>query len=309
MVDKMPVEIGLVLFLVFIAISLIVAARAAVKSKKKKSVPKKRYKPYQPQAQHFGGSSPSQQVYTYSAKQNANSKEIPESRAAYASADEYFRAGMYDRAKEEYLKTGRVFGAAKSIAAKGREFVPDSIEIISRYAPEREEEMVRNLSRYFYDSGETEISAYILFEKGLEEEADAVLATIGKSVSDITPSGVVEVSTIDQPIVIQEVDDQRSLEELEEIAAEVKEEEKEIEVEAKPFPKSKLPATQPMKVATSDLDERCSVCMSPIKAGESFIRCPFCEIPSHYAHIVEWIKVKPQCPNCRKKLVSRMFQA
>jgi len=216
---------------------------------------------------------------------------------------------MYDRAKEEYLKTGRVFGAAKSIAAKGSEFVPDSIEIISRYAPEREEEMVRNLSRYFYDSGETEISAYILFEKGLEEEADAVLATIGKSVSDITPSGVVEVSTIDQPIIIQEVDDQRSLEELEEIAAEVKEEEKEIEVETKSFPKSKLPATQPMKVATSDLDERCSVCMSPIKAGESFIRCPFCEIPSHYAHIVEWIKVKPKCPNCRKKLVSRMFQA
>ncbi len=309
MVDKMPVEIGLVLFLVFIAISLIVAARAAVKSKKKKSVPKKRYKPYQTQAQHSGASSPSQQVYTYSAKQNTNSEEIPESRAAYASADEYFRAGMYDRAKEEYLKTGRVFGAAKSIAAKGSEFVSDSIEIISRYAPEREEEMVRNLSRYFYDSGETEISAYILFEKGLEEEADAVLATIGKSVSDITPSGVVEVSTIDQPIIIQEVDDQRSLEELEEIAAEVKEEEKEIEVEAKSFPKSKLPATQPMKVATSDLDERCSVCMSPIKAGESFIRCPFCEIPSHYAHIVEWIKVKPQCPNCRKKLVSRMFQA
>ena len=305
----MPIEYGLLVFLIFIAISLIVAARAAVKSKKKKSAPKKRYKPYDGASQtQFARTG----VTPYEATSRADRTEYTtspdsDSRAAYASADEYFRAGMFDRAKEEYLKTGRVFGAAKSIAAKGREFVPDSIQIISRYAPEREEEMVRNLSRYFYDSGETEISAYILFEKGLEEEADAVLATIGKSVVDITPSSAVEAGTIEQPIVIQEVEEKVSLEELEEIAAEAKEEE--IEVEAKPIPESKTPTTQPLKIATSDLDERCSVCMSPIKAGESFVRCPFCEIPSHYSHIVEWIKVKPQCPNCRKKLVSRMFQS
>lgn len=305
----MPIEYGLLIFLIFIAISLIVAARAAVKSKKKKNVPKKRYKPYQPAAQTHPPKSgvPTHEVASYADRSEYSTSPNSDSRAAYASADEYFRAGMFDRAKEEYLKTGRVFGAAKSIAAKGREFVPDSIEIISRYAPEREEEMVRNLSRYFYDSGETEISAYILFEKGLEEEADAVLATIGKSVADITPSDVVEVGTIDQSIIIQEVEEKVSLEELEEIAAEAKEEE--TEVEAKPIPVSKNLITQPLKVATSDLEERCSVCMSPIKAGESFVRCPFCEIPSHFAHIVEWIKVKPQCPNCRKKLVSRMFQA
>ncbi len=307
----MPMEYGLLIFLVFIAISLIVAARAAVKSKKKKNAPKKRYKPYQPSGQtQFSRTGVTPYESTSPGDRSDYSESIEsDSRAAYASADEYFRAGMFDRAKEEYLKTGRVFGAAKSIAAKGREFVPDSIQIISRYAPEREEEMVRNLSRYFYDSGETEISAYILFEKGLEEEADAVLATIGKSVADITPSDVVEVGTIDQSIVIQEVEEKVSLEELEEIAAEVKEEEEETEVEAKPIPASKSPVTQPLKIATSDLDERCSVCMSPIKAGESFVRCPFCEIPSHFAHIVEWIKVKPQCPNCRKKLVSRMFQS
>ena len=172
--------------------------------------------------------------------------------------------------------------------------------------------MVRNLSRYFYDSGETEISAYILYEKGLEEEADAVLATIGKSVEDIAPLGVVEVAAIDQSL---ELEEEKTLEELEEIAAEtIEQQEKTVEKKEKVKPVvikekvSKLPKKQRLKSATTELDDRCSVCMSPIKAGESFVRCPFCEIPSHYAHIVEWIKVKPQCPNCRKKLVARMFQ-
>ena len=305
----MPMDYGLLIFLIFLAISLIVIARAAVRSKQKKNVPKKRYKPYQPmvQTQYTKPSSPLQETTSQVVKAPYQSSPVSESRAAYASADEYFRAGMYDRAKEEYLKTGRVFGAAKSVAAKGREFVPDSIQIINRYAPEREEEMVRNLSRYFYDSGETEISAYILYEKGLEEEADAVLATIGKSVEDITPIGVVEVDSIDQT---KELEEEKTLEELEEIASEQLEKEEVIEEEEKPIViKEKMPSTQTLKYATSDLTERCSVCMSIIKSGESFVRCPYCDVPSHYSHIVEWIKVKPQCPNCRKKLVARMFQA
>lgn len=307
------VEWGLLLFLVFISISLIVAARAAIKGKKKQKTPKKRYRPYQ--------NSVEQTIQPYrSASQSRNSRSTSsprstdtspyartqvESRAAYASADEYFRAGMYDRAKEEYLKTGRIFGASKSVAAKGREFVQDALQIITRYAPEREEEMVRNLSRYFFDSGETEISAMILYEKDLTDEANAVLATIGKSISDIAPSGTVEVTQIEATATVDEtLETQKSLEELEVIASEVIEK---VEVEEEPE-QQVFRGTQPLKVATTDLDERCSVCMSPIKAGESFVRCPFCEIPSHYAHIVEWIKVKPQCPNCRKKLVARMFQ-
>ncbi|MFW9852793.1 MAG: hypothetical protein ACFFDS_07620 [Candidatus Thorarchaeota archaeon] len=300
----MPVEIGLLIFLVFIAISLIVAARAAIRSQKKDKVAKKRYRPYQPYGQERTIDTPTPST-TSTAVQTSSSPS--ESRAAYASADEFFRAGMYDRAKEEYLKTGRVFGAAKSIAAKGREFIPDSLEIISRYAPEREEEMIRNLSRYFFDSGETEISGLILYDSNLIEEADAVLATIGKSIDDISPAGVVEVSEIEPGVVLEE---EKSLEELEAIASEVKEEIKEEEIVIKE--KEEVPkkiTTQPLKVATSDLEDRCSVCLSVIKAGESFVRCPHCDIPSHYAHIVEWIKVKPQCPNCKKKLVSKMFQS
>jgi hypothetical protein len=303
-------EYGLLIFLIFIALSLIVAARAAIKSKQKKQAPKKRYKPYQPYGQQESAVQTPARATT--PRQAAAPPGQSESRAAYASADEFFRAGMYDRAKEEYLKTGRVFGAAKSIAAKGREFIPDALQVISRYAPEREEEMVRNLSRYFFDSGETEISALILSESGLTGEADAVLATIGKTIDDIALGEVVEVTSI-EPATAEEdlVDTQKSLEELEVIAAETKEtEEDEIiikEKEKKEVEVKKI-TTQPLKIATSALEDRCSVCMSPIKAGESFVRCPYCEIPSHYSHIVEWIKVKPQCPNCRKKLVSKMFQ-
>ncbi len=296
------VEVGLTLFLIFIGVSLLVAARAALKSQKKQKRPKKRYKPYQPQA-------PQQAPRDVRSRQRLApiSQTQSESRAAYANADEFFRAGMYDRAKEEYLKTGRVFGAAKSIAAKGREFIPDSLQIISRYAPERDEEMVRNLSRYFYDSGETELSAIILFESNLTDEADAVLATIGKTIDDITPAGVVEVTSIDAVAEVDAEEKQKSLEELEVISSEIIEEEAVIEEEEKIDFRSRGP--QPLKVATTDLEDRCSVCMSPIKAGQSFVRCPFCEAPSHFSHIVEWIKVKPQCPNCRKKLVARMFQA
>lgn len=302
MVDNM-VEIGLLIFLVFIAISLIVAARAAIRSQKKDKVAKKRYRPYQPYSQERTTDTSTPSV-PRTAVQTTSSPS--ESRAAYASADEFFRAGMYDRAKEEYLKTGRVFGAAKSIAAKGREFIPDSLEIISRYAPEREEEMIRNLSRYFFDSGETEISAVILYDSNLTEEADAVLATIGKSLDDISSTGVVEVSEIEPAVILEE---EKSLEELEAIASEVKEEkEEEIIIKEKAEAPKKI-QTQPLKVATSDLEDRCSVCLSIIKAGESFVRCPHCDIPSHYSHIVEWIKVKPQCPNCKKKLVSKMFQS
>jgi hypothetical protein len=285
-----------------------VAARAGIKSKQKKQAPKKRYKPYQPYGQQETTVQTSPRVPS---PRQTTPPSQSESRAAYASADEFFRAGMYDRAKEEYLKTGRVFGAAKSIAAKGREFIPDALQIISRYAPEREEEMVRNLSRYFFDSGETEISALILSESDLKEEADAVLATIGKTIDDIALGETVEVSSI-EPVTSDEemAETQKSLEELEIIAAETKDAEiqEEIIIKEKEVSAKQEIITQPLKIATSTLEERCSVCMSHIKAGESFVRCPHCDIPSHYAHIVEWIKVKPQCPNCRKKLVAKMFQ-
>lgn len=317
----MATEPALVIFLIFVAVALIIAARTAIKSQKKQRAPKRMYRPYIPvsppnqQQSTTGSTSPT--ITTPPRKQQrpvarpSSTSSKSQSRADYASADEYFRAGLYDRAKDEYLKTGRIFGAAKSIAAKGKDSTQDAIAIISRYAPEREDEMVRNLSRYFFDSGDIEVSALILFEYGKKDEAEAVLAAIGKTLDDITEEKVVEVSQIPSSSTssVDELSTSQTFDELSKIVE--GDTDKVVEVEkfdADTKTKKKAKARQPLKVATSDLDERCSVCMSHIKAGDNFIRCPFCDTPSHYSHIIEWIKVKPQCPNCKQKLIARMFE-
>jgi len=316
----MATEPALVIFLIFVAVALIIAARTAIKSQKKQRAPKRMYRPYipvSPPNQQQSSTRPTPPtIATPPRRQHASvarpsTSSSSQSRADYASADEYFRAGLYDRAKDEYLKTGRIFGAAKSIAAKGKDSTQDAIAIISRYAPEREDEMVRNLSRYFFDSGDIEVSALILFEYGKKDEAEAVLAAIGKTLDDITEEKVVEVSQI-PPSSTSSVDELSTSQTFDELSKIVEgDTDKVVEVEkfdADTKTKKKVKARQPLKVATSDLDERCSVCMSHIKAGDNFIRCPFCDTPSHYSHIVEWIKVKPQCPNCKQKLIARMFE-
>ena len=314
---------ALVIFLIFVAVALIIAARTAIKSQKKQRAPKRMYRPYipvsPPNQQQRSARTVSPTITTPPRRQQtpvARPSSSSQSRADYASADEYFRAGLYDRAKDEYLKTGRIFGAAKSIAAKGKDSTQDAIALISRYAPEREDEMVRNLSRYFFDSGDIEISALILFEYGKKDEAEAVLAAIGKTIDDITQEKVVEVSQI-PPSSTSSVDELSTTQTFDELSK-IIDESKSLEVDTDKVvkvekfddtkAKKKAKARQPLKVATSDLDERCSVCMSHIKAGDNFIRCPFCDTPSHYSHIIEWIKVKPQCPNCKQKLIARMFE-
>ncbi len=331
---------GFIIFLLFVGFAIMLIAKAQANKNKKEKREKQKYKPYRPikmdqnqyrgqeqSVQSPGTSGIYQTSYSYSDTQNDEQRRgsqrtetRPRERAAYASADEYYREGMFDQAKDEYLKTGRIFGAAKSLAAKGVEYHEEAIDLIQRYAPEREDEMVRNLSRYFFDSGDIEAAGSILYRYGLENEAAAVLATINKTYGDLYGGETVEVS----PIYETELDDeegfeqtQQSLEELESLSQEVSsigepEEpfakmEDETRRDDKEELKRKRPVPQKLKIATSKLEGRCSVCMSSIEAGESFVRCPFCEVPSHYSHIIEWIKVKPQCPNCRRKLTAGMF--
>jgi predicted RNA-binding Zn-ribbon protein involved in translation (DUF1610 family) len=47
---------------------------------------------------------------------------------------------------------------------------------------------------------------------------------------------------------------------------------------------------------------RCSVCLGDIASGDQFVKCPNCGVLSHRNHMLEWIKVKGYCPNCRQKL-------
>ena len=92
-------DYGLLIFLIFLSISLIVIARAAIKNKQKKDTPKRRYKPYQPNQALSTGSGPFPiDNHSDSSSSSYSTSPSSDSRAAYASADEYFRAGMFDRA-------------------------------------------------------------------------------------------------------------------------------------------------------------------------------------------------------------------
>ncbi|MHA1578182.1 MAG: RING finger protein [Candidatus Freyarchaeota archaeon] len=48
--------------------------------------------------------------------------------------------------------------------------------------------------------------------------------------------------------------------------------------------------------------QRCIVCNLKIKEGENIVYCPFCGLPSHRDHLLEWLKIKGFCPNCGKPL-------
>jgi hypothetical protein len=46
----------------------------------------------------------------------------------------------------------------------------------------------------------------------------------------------------------------------------------------------------------------CSVCKAGIVSGDTLVKCPYCGVLSHREHLLEWIKVKGNCPNCSETL-------
>jgi len=48
---------------------------------------------------------------------------------------------------------------------------------------------------------------------------------------------------------------------------------------------------------------RCMVCNLIINPSqEQVCHCPHCNYPAHYPHLIEWIKIKGKCPNCKKEI-------
>ncbi|TFG05366.1 MAG: hypothetical protein EU536_02010 [Promethearchaeota archaeon] len=48
---------------------------------------------------------------------------------------------------------------------------------------------------------------------------------------------------------------------------------------------------------------RCMVCnltIEPVK--EEIVYCPHCNTPAHRTHLIEWLKIKRTCPNCKKTI-------
>jgi len=50
----------------------------------------------------------------------------------------------------------------------------------------------------------------------------------------------------------------------------------------------------------------CPICRKPVWYGEKILECPFCKMIAHAPHLLEWLRVRGTCPNCRKKLKPQM---
>ena len=48
---------------------------------------------------------------------------------------------------------------------------------------------------------------------------------------------------------------------------------------------------------------RCMVCNLFINPShEEIVHCPYCNQPAHHVHLIEWIKIKGKCPNCKREI-------
>ena len=52
---------------------------------------------------------------------------------------------------------------------------------------------------------------------------------------------------------------------------------------------------------------RCSICKHVIREKEKIVSCPFCDEQYHFEHLMEWVKIRGECPNCQKKLQLEEF--
>jgi len=141
---------------------------------------------------------------------------------------------------------------------------------------------------------------------GLNDEAEAVEVAAGITLSQThteplsTKSGSIsediQVPPEPQPIIEAEM----PLEKMSEVVSEV-ENPKDLETSQKDtYPNA-------MMMASSTLQDSCSVCRREIKSGDSFIYCMNCGKPGHYGHLGEVIKVTGKCPVCQKRLTPTMY--
>ena len=56
------------------------------------------------------------------------------------------------------------------------------------------------------------------------------------------------------------------------------------------------------EILQAEVEEFCSVCRMKISDPTSLVRCPECGTPAHYSHLAEWLKIRRNCPICKKKI-------
>ena len=236
------------------------------------------------------------------------------------------RLGRYQEAAEMYLKAGEIFSAAKAIASQGPEYVPHAVNLIENYAPSRAEMIVRNLVRYFFDKGELLTAAKLFHEIGLHGEAEAIEALLPKThqppniqrpptIPDSKPIPPTTSNIYDKPSIPPPPSTTPSQPEvrpdveqiLPRISREQQEKLSQPVISEKPL--AEPGKAQGPRMASTDLEEVCMLCRKKIKAGEVYLKCPYCQNIFHRTHLLEWIKVKATCPVCKHELKPEIFES
>jgi len=60
-----------------------------------------------------------------------------------------------------------------------------------------------------------------------------------------------------------------------------------------------------IKKICKDKNNECPICLDKIKKGSCIFECKGCKEKYHYSCINKWIKMKSDCPKCRKQIPVR----
>ncbi|GAH42596.1 unnamed protein product, partial [marine sediment metagenome] len=66
-------------------------------------------------------------------------------------------------------------------------------------------------------------------------------------------------------------------------------------------------ANEPCKNC-KELPTKCSICQGLIKHGENVMECPTCSNVAHKEHMLQWLKIKEECPICKTRVTKRTLK-
>ena len=52
----------------------------------------------------------------------------------------------------------------------------------------------------------------------------------------------------------------------------------------------------------NEIPQRCTICQGLIKHGDNVLECPQCSNVAHNEHMLQWLKIKEECPICKSKV-------
>ena len=58
----------------------------------------------------------------------------------------------------------------------------------------------------------------------------------------------------------------------------------------------------------NQIPQRCIVCQGLIKHGDSVLECPQCSNLAHTDHMIQWLKIKEECPICKSKVTMQTLK-